>query len=565
MQSGQALQENKKGFQKIQMCCHKAKTTGLEYVWVDTCCIDKTSSSELQEAINSMFQWYRNAVICYAYLFDVQIDSDNTLSSSQSFQDSVWFKRGWTLQELLAPTEMVFYGEGWHELGDKHLLKHELSAATGISLSVLEGKIELQDISIAERMSWASERKTERVEDRAYSLLGIFDVSMPMLYGEGKKAFRRLQEEIIKYSDDHTIFAWKGMKHKNPGMLALEPDDFASCQNLVNVRVRKGRNPYSVTNRGLSITLSLKPWTIDTYLAVIYCDKTVNNNAEKDSRQNLMGIFLRRLDDDDQYARVSVSAIELMTIKRSSNGASLPGFRDVTVNVRQVELPNEEFASVAEERVSGFRISDELLEYDSKGKRLFEIKGNLTVGREKPNETTPGREICGIVGKLDISKQKRRIEVITLGFDFEFNPVCFLAESSGYAQKGRMFDKSGKFAINGDWDLTPEEVHNSKGIHERTPEDVMGWNSIMPDGTALVNAGRSGLWALKGDRLKGLDVSLRPYSMTIEENIRVTMTRESIDGQMGWVFGIIDTTKSIWRKPKGEDGKDGRRGFAKFM
>jgi hypothetical protein len=565
MESGQAPHNNKKGFQKIQMCCQQARKLGLDYLWADTCCIDKSSSSELQEAINSMFQWYQHAIICYAYLFDVQIDPNSVLLSSQSLHESVWFRRGWTLQELLAPAKMVFYGQDWYELGDKQSLKHELSAITGISLDVLEGNSRLQDIPVAERMSWASWRTTERVEDRAYSLLGIFDVSMPMLYGEGTKSFLRLQEEIIRRSDDHTIFAWTGIKHEHPGMLALRPDDFGSCHGLVNVRVRRGRHPYAVTNRGLSITLSLKPWTIDTYLAAIFCDRTSKKDT-KDNAQRLMGVFLRRLDEDDQYARVSLpGCTELVTILQAKDGNTLSGYRDVLVNVRQAELPALETFDLATERVTGFRISNELLEYDSKGRPLFEARGDLRFEWGRINEAVLGSNICGIVGKLDISKQKRKIEVLTLGFDFDFNPVCFLAESSAVGEKVRVLDRSGKLNTRGDWDLTPEEIHYNKGLYQRTPEDTIGWNTITPEGVVRPNPGRSGLWAMKGDRLNGLDVIIQSYATTTGENIRVTMTRETVDGQMGWVFGIKDSTRSMWRKPKGEDGKDGRSGLAKFM
>ncbi|MCJ1379929.1 hypothetical protein MMC17_003032 [Xylographa soralifera] len=316
MQSDEA-RRNKRGFQKIQMCCRIAKE---DFIWVDTCCIDKTSSSELQEAINSMYQWYQNAHGCYAYLFDVGCDwRADQVPSSLAFQESGWFQRGWTLQELLAPDEISFYGQHWRELGNKNSLQLEISAATGISLHILSGRSRLQDVSVAERMSWASKRATKRVEDRAYSLLGIFDVRMPMLYGEGKKAFLRLQEEILKQSDDHSLFAWRGIKIGQPGMLALEPEDFATCRNITNERVRTGRNPYSVTNRGLSINLLLKPWTIDTYLAVIMCSG-MPADAEDAGRPGLMGIFLRRLTEDDQYARVSVYGVEIVTIPLPEGG-----------------------------------------------------------------------------------------------------------------------------------------------------------------------------------------------------------------------------------------------------
>ncbi|MCJ1390640.1 hypothetical protein MMC18_003501 [Xylographa bjoerkii] len=490
MQFDEARQD-KKGFQKIRMCCQKGKNDNLGYIWVDTCCIDKTSSSEFQEAINSMFHWYQKADKCYTYLSDVDINwRDNLGSSSQSFSESVWFQRGWTLQELIAPTEVCFFDQRWRTLGDKQSLKHEISAATGISLSILEGKSRLQDISVAEKMSWASRRITKRVEDRAYSLLGLFDVNMPMLYGEGKKAlrrgqesvtararkrygegkkaFRRLQEEIITQSEDHTLFAWYGIRIEQPGMLTLEPDNFALCQNITNVAERERRYPYSVTSRGLSITLSLKPWTVDTYLAVIKCNIKPTSGRNDDGCKRRMGIFLRKL-NDDQYARVNVAGEEVVTTTSSEEGLS--ECRDVLVNVCQWELPFEEAVSIAEERMHGFRISSELLEHDSRGNRLFKIEGNLRTTLEKP-EAMLGSRLCGIVGILDISEQRRKIKIITLGFDFDLNPVCFLAESS---------------AILSVSNITSEQRHNGLSIFQRSPEYLLEWNEITSEGLALHN------------------------------------------------------------------------------
>ena len=534
MQSGQALQEYKKGFQKIQMCCRQARENGLDFVWIDTCCIDKTSSSELQEAINSMFQWYRDASICYAYLFDVQINPDPSLSSLDSFQDSVWFERGWTLQELLAPTEMVFYGERWCKLGSKNSLKHELSTATGISLSVLEGEIRLQDISVAERMSWASKRKTERIEDRAYSLLGIFDVSMPMLYGEGKKAFRRLQEEIIRHSDDHTIFAWKGINAYYPGMLASEPENFASCQDSVNIRSRQGRTPFSFTNRGLSITLKMAPYTIDTYLALIHCD-TRPTGSKKDGGQCVTGIFLRRLDEDDQYARVSVFGEDLLLLRQLPARPPFARYRDMTVLVRQVEIPANESSIMAMERVGGFRINSDLLWYDSQGRRLFKIDGNLRIGHGRVTAGAPRLKVIGIVGNLIISKQRRTIEEIALGFDFEFNPVCILADG-------------------------PQQLHDNNKSYVRIVHEIIEGGKMEPGSTInKVNKQGYKLWGFKGDRLNGLDASFRLYGECHDGDfMTVTMKRETIDERIGWVFGMNNDPKEFWTYNSAEINKDAR-------
>ncbi|KAI0842568.1 HET-domain-containing protein [Hypoxylon sp. FL0890] len=192
----------KKGFRKIEYCCHQAAKEGLDWVWVDTCCIDKKSSAELAESLNSMFRWYRDATACYAYLADVPKDWKKHLAGSR------WFTRGWTLQELLAPPEVVFYSDDWQQIGKKSELSDVISEITGIQAMYLNGA-DIQLASVSQRMSWAARRQTSREEDIAYCLLGIFDINMTLIYGEGHKAFRRLQEEIMKaYPEDHTLFAW---------------------------------------------------------------------------------------------------------------------------------------------------------------------------------------------------------------------------------------------------------------------------------------------------------------------------------------------------------------------
>lgn len=176
------------GYTKITQFGRLAAAEGWNYVWVDTCCIDKTSSAELSEAINSMYRWYEEAQVCYVYMTDV------SSASPQRFQWSRWFTRGWTLQELLAPSTVVFYDKDWIEIGTRWSLRGEISRATGITY---ESMIRPKDSSIATKMSWASNRRTTRVEDIAYCLMGLFDINMPLLYGEGQKAFMRLQYEIM--------------------------------------------------------------------------------------------------------------------------------------------------------------------------------------------------------------------------------------------------------------------------------------------------------------------------------------------------------------------------------
>jgi hypothetical protein len=201
--------KTKAGYRKLQFCGEQAARDGLQYCWVDTCCIDKANSAELQEAINSMFRWYRAAERCYVYLSDVSTSGHDPALSVQSlqsaFRESRWFTRGWTLQELIAPRSVEFFCSNGNQLGDKKSLERQLHEITGISVLALQGT-PLSEFSIKERMSWAENRETKREEDKAYSLLGIFDIHMPLIYGEGaKNAFGRLQEEVDKRLRKHQL------------------------------------------------------------------------------------------------------------------------------------------------------------------------------------------------------------------------------------------------------------------------------------------------------------------------------------------------------------------------
>jgi hypothetical protein len=193
---------SKTGFDKVRFCGEQARRDSLHYIWVDTCCIDKSSSAELQESINSMFRWYRSAAKCYVYLPDVSSpvidigDRSDQLLWEMAFQTSRWFTRGWTLQELIAPTSVEFFSKNGELLGDKKSLERHICEITRIPSKALQGS-PLAEFSATERMSWAETRQTTREEDMAYSLLGIFDVHMPLIYSEGRaNAVGRLREAI---------------------------------------------------------------------------------------------------------------------------------------------------------------------------------------------------------------------------------------------------------------------------------------------------------------------------------------------------------------------------------
>jgi hypothetical protein len=192
----------KSGYKKIEFCSKQAQLDDLQYFWVDTCCINKTDHIELQDAINSMFRWYRDADQCYVYLWDVSARTVSSGTWEEEFRKSRWFTRGWTLQELLAPSRVKFFCKDGTYLGDKKSLERQIHDITGIPISALH-TTPLHNFSVEERMSWVKHRQTTRTEDRAYSLLGIFGVYMLPNYGEGYDyAFKRLRREISLLSHD---------------------------------------------------------------------------------------------------------------------------------------------------------------------------------------------------------------------------------------------------------------------------------------------------------------------------------------------------------------------------
>jgi Heterokaryon incompatibility protein (HET) len=196
--------ESKAGYGKIRFCMEQTKRDGLQYFWIDTCCIDQSNSPEVSEAINSMFRWYSNAIKCYVYLADVSIpDSEQNRQQSSpvweaAFRNSRWFTRGWTLQELLAPSLVEFFTWDGQRLGDKKSLGQQIHEITGIAILALQGAA-LSEFEVEERLKWAEKRETTREEDAAYCLVGIFRVFMSPRYGEGKeKEIHRLRTKIKK-------------------------------------------------------------------------------------------------------------------------------------------------------------------------------------------------------------------------------------------------------------------------------------------------------------------------------------------------------------------------------
>ncbi|KAI4210636.1 MAG: hypothetical protein LQ351_006515 [Letrouitia transgressa] len=258
---------------KIQGCCARALAAGQRYVWIDSCCIDRTNLFEVSESIRSMFRWYRDAACCFAYLWDVDGNGDagpplRRKKSEGQEEYSEWFSRGWTLQELLAPQNLLFFDRRWNELGNRRTLAAEVQSATGIPVKyVTDFANHAHEASVAMKMSWMARRRTTKAEDTAYCLFGIMGVSMDVRYGDGRKEFLRFQDKIMREPglQDESIFAWRsiyplgypeGSKHS--GLLAAWPDAF---EHSGSVRLRpekyRSRGPYGLTKDGLRLPVPL--------------------------------------------------------------------------------------------------------------------------------------------------------------------------------------------------------------------------------------------------------------------------------------------------------------------
>jgi len=281
----------KAGYQKIWACCQRAKRDRIDYAWIDTCCIDKSSSAELSEAINSMWRWYQLSWLCYVYLEDVKPRQGQPSNDfEQALTKSRWITRGWCLQELLAPGNVIFLAQDWSALGLKcelsspysyHIRRYsrlpiftaQISRSTLIPKEVLSMEKHTDHCSIAQKMSWAANRQTSRREDVAYCLFGLFGINLPLLYGEGDRAFLRLQDQLIRSElPDHSILAFRSsVYHTEPASaLALSPAQFQKSGNIK----RSSRNPYvlTMTSSGVETELELGLWRDrKSYIALLEC------------------------------------------------------------------------------------------------------------------------------------------------------------------------------------------------------------------------------------------------------------------------------------------------------
>ena len=419
MQNGQP--EHKNGWRKIDTFCEQVSRDKfwLDWVWIDTCCIDKTNGSELSEAINSMYKWYEKAEVCVAYLSDV--------SSFDEFEHSAWFTRGWTLQELLAPSRVYFFGRDWNELGTKESLDTPITSATGIPKEALGYGFAPRAFSVADKMLWASRRQTARMEDMAYSLLGIFDVNMPLIYGEGKRAFYRLQEEILRTSEDLTIFAWQGIGHSDFEVLARSPKSFFRDMNAqpwkmpafhAEEMTSLSTQGIAITSAGITINLKLKPFFIDTYLVPLFL--TDDGFKCMAIARSTDGAFRKVLVDGKHLVTLGVTGLEDAQARRVVLGRG--GMLHLGLAAEESRYKFE-ITNIDPAIPRFFReFSKQSAQYPDTRERI-DLVSRFDASSD-PDSLVMHAGAHGIAGMIRFTLYDSLLLLVIFGHDFDYNPFC---------------------------------------------------------------------------------------------------------------------------------------------
>ncbi|KAK5083333.1 hypothetical protein LTR70_008170 [Exophiala xenobiotica] len=438
----------KQGAVKIRSACSIALDNGYDYIWIDTCCIDKTSSAALSEVINSMYRYYELGKVCLAYIADAR------LGDEKSFVRSEWFNRSWTLQELLAPPEVVFYDMQWEPMGTRTSLNLQISTATGIDQSALDGGAP-ERFSVAERMSWAAERNASRVEDIAYSLMGLFDVNMPMLYGEGAKAFIRLQEEIIKGSNDQTLVAWSGGPDATPsGLLASSPQDFRLSRRMRPSSLGAIPSSILLTPKGIELDVSKIPVEDYEYngISMALLEVVLAVDCGGDS---CVGFFLaQEKGSSGVFRRVTYEGRHLFAESYQWWNTRIAARSHVCVCPSQ---PASSLKTHAYVQIDSPKIAIHLLGNYVPRIHWHEHCGTSDAQSSKRHLNLSDRS-SNPVCTLDLTEWEAGVQFIHFGFDNTHRPVCLITDAS--------------YVYNGETDQLKKLLEN-KGLppaRERVPD-----------------------------------------------------------------------------------------------
>ncbi|KAL8959902.1 MAG: hypothetical protein Q9193_003308 [Seirophora villosa] len=351
---------------KIREACKKARDREppIEWLWCDTCCINKNNSEELTTSLNAMFEWYHKATVCYAYLKDVDWDpirKQISKSVDMPSQESVWFERGWTLQELVAPRYMEFFDRNWNFMGTRDGLSDKLQSVTGIAKDYLTGAASFKQASVATRIGWMAGRTTFEIEDIAYSMLGLLDISIPIYYGEGVKAFTRLQRTLMENSSDESLFAWTTPANgltcyrkddKTPiwapsrwGLLAPSPDCFSTYRDLVvlpDLYVPRLSGSYKWVQRAIKFEMPVKAGTeVTNFFGLARKEVTLPLNCWRyDDNGKPDNINLKLKKDGNVYWRIQCDDVVKKRGSKPSNN-SVMGTDQVLTRSMTVGQPEE--------------------------------------------------------------------------------------------------------------------------------------------------------------------------------------------------------------------------------
>ncbi|KAF3807722.1 hypothetical protein GCG54_00007455 [Colletotrichum gloeosporioides] len=307
----------------VRKVCHLARVHELDFVWIDALCIDKSSSADVSTTINLLPKYLERAAICFAFLGDLpcRVSAPCRVTWAQCR----FWRRTWTLQELVLPSRVQFYDASWHLRGGhtSQNLHPLISGITGIDEDVLCHQRSLQHTSVARKMSWAAFKEASNPEDLVYSLLGLFYVRMPTIYGEGKsRAFRRLQEEILRHTNDSTLFAWTStVEEDNRGAFANSPDEFLSFGRTTQARVPIHFEGFAIpTSRGIIISGPVLDQPQGTLLYL-----GPENGHGQGEIELHHGILLRSR-PDETFGRISTSQVKTLPLASTATTMQLTLF-----------------------------------------------------------------------------------------------------------------------------------------------------------------------------------------------------------------------------------------------
>lgn len=506
----------KRGYAKLVKFCEEASKVGCIYGWADTCCINKGDGSELTEAINSIYRWYQRSHICIVYLHDV---------TREAMMDGEWFKRGWTLQELIGASEAYFFDRNWERFGTKSELLARLSIKTRIPETVLSESENLATCSVAQILSWAAGRETKRDEDRAYSLLGILGVTMDSRYGEGSKAFVRLQQAIMHKGKDESMFAWAMEQEKPTGLFAPSPDSYSECTDVFKT---SGSLGFSESNGELSIKLKTLPHGMETYYAILNCLKGTSTDKR-------IAILLSRLSTDGEYVRVKGMIKEGKTMIPLSDMGRFEE-RSLRVPIEPTEPPLKRF--------HGFWLrSLRPPNYESCQPKI--LSRRVQPWREVISLEDDDLGTAGIVYMEPKVKPEflhyvresgwSHIHWIKLGFDTDFNPMLLLANDKHLIGGGRIFHcrpdptMFEEALVCGARSTACDELFDNRWI--KNPGGVPGKSYRWATGTAVLKVKRN--TGISG-RLEALNLGIS-ISLCPARNFDMTLA----DGEI-WAVDISD-------------------------